>query len=161
LEVPNQSVRFLVLDIMDGLTMLDEFIECSVALRQDFIWHDVLLAEDGVDVLDQLHRDDFVGQLVIVFVQKLAELEIEDEGVSVLGLDEVAAFQVYVADFPQRFLHVEAEAFQGLGLFALRLLAVSRHLLLFLVQDRVDLSHPDSEILLLVFVALYFEDFSR
>lgn len=77
-------------DLVDSLAVFEELIECSILLRQDFIGDDVFLAENGINVLDHFHGDDFVGQLVILLIEEPAELKVQHEGMPILGLDVVA-----------------------------------------------------------------------
>lgn len=146
------------LDLVDGPAAFDKLIKCAVLLGQYLVGHDVLLAEDGVDVLDELHGDDLVGQLVVVLVEVLAELEVQDQRVSVLGLDVVAVLDCYFGDLAQLVACADVESPQ-LRLLALRLAV--RALLLHLRQQAVYLGHLRLEAGALLLVALHPEDLLR
>lgn len=53
---------------MDGLAALHELIEGAYFFREYLVWYNVVLAEEGIDVANGFHGDDFVGKLVIVLV---------------------------------------------------------------------------------------------
>jgi len=129
-----------------------------MTLWENFICNDVLFAKDSIDVLDELHCNNLVCQLIVIFVKKFAKLKIENKRMSVLRFDKITVFQIDINYSAQRFLQIEAKSFERLTLFALRFLTVCWSILLFLMQDSVDLWNSNSEILLLIFFTFYLED---
>lgn len=123
-------------DLVCSPTALYKLVEGAVLLGEYLIGHDVILAENGVDVLDELHGDDFVGELVVVLVEVLGELEVQDQGVSVLGLDVVAVLYCYLGDLPQ---FVACADVQSLNLRLLALRFAIGTFLLHLRQQAVNL----------------------
>lgn len=145
-------------DFVSSPAALYKLVEGSVLLGEYLVGHDVLLAEDGVDVLDELHGDDLVGELVVVLVEVLGELEVQDQRVSVLGLDVVAVLYYYLGDLPQFVACADVQALY-LRLLALRL-AVGT-LLLHLRQKAVYLGDLDLEAGPLLLLVLDLEDLFR
>lgn len=97
-------------DLVSSPAALHKLVKCSILLGEYLVGHDVLLAEDGVDVLDELHGDDLVGELVVVLVEVLGELEVQNQRVSVLGLDVVAVLYYYLSDLPQFVARADVQA---------------------------------------------------
>lgn len=56
--------------------MIDELVQGSLLLRDDLIRNYVLLPQNSIEVLYELHRDDFMWKLVIVFVKEIGELKV-------------------------------------------------------------------------------------
>lgn len=96
LKVSDQSIFLLVFDFMNRGCMFNKFVKCSASFRDDLVCKNVVFTEDGVQVFDELHGDDFVGQLIVVFVEVVSKLEVQHQGVSVLCLNVKAIFDVYV-----------------------------------------------------------------
>lgn len=76
--------------------VFNKLVKRSASFRDDLICKNVVFTEDGVQVFDELHGDDFVGQLIVVFVEIVSKLEIQYQRVSVLCLNVKAIFDVYV-----------------------------------------------------------------
>jgi len=79
---------------------------------------------------------------------------------SILCFYKVTALQIYIYYFAQRFLQIEAETLERLGLFPLGLLTISRVLFL-LMQNNIYFGQFDSHVLFLILIALYTKNLSR
>lgn len=61
---------------MNSVCTLNKLVKGSLLLWYDIVRNYVLFAQDSVEVLDELHCDDFMGKLVVVFVKKIGELKV-------------------------------------------------------------------------------------
>lgn len=77
---------------------LDTLIKRASYLRHDFILLNILCAKNLVHVLDELHGDNLMGQLIVVFVDELAEPEVEFKRVTVFGGDKTTVWDGDVGD---------------------------------------------------------------
>lgn len=111
MEVADKPVLLLLLDLVDGGGVFHKLVECAPPFRDDFVGDDVLLPQYGVEVLDVLHGDDLVGQLVVVLVEEVGELKVQHQRAPVLGLDEETVLYVYVHQFPQGQPETKNETF--------------------------------------------------
>lgn len=78
IEVAYQSVLVELFYFVDGCCVFNEFVEGAYLFWSYLVWNDVLLPQNGVKVFDVLHGDDFVGQLIVVFIEERCELEVKD-----------------------------------------------------------------------------------
>ena len=67
---------------------LYKFIKSSFYLGDDLILFDILLTKYFVKVLDKLHGDDLVGELVIIFVDEATKTKVEFEWVAIFSWDK-------------------------------------------------------------------------
>lgn len=63
---------------MNGEGIVDELIQCTSFEGDNLVGKNVLLTKNGVEVLDELHRYQLVGQLIIDFIQKPSKLKVQD-----------------------------------------------------------------------------------
>lgn len=86
-------------DIVNCLAVLNELIKGALFFWDDLIWQDILFTKYGIDILQQFERDDFMGKLVIILIQKLCEAKIKDQWMSILCFDKIAVLDDNLTDF--------------------------------------------------------------
>ena len=155
-DVADKALLMPLLDLVYGLAILDKLVKGASLFRDYIIAFGILLAQQCVYVLDEFHSDDFVGQLVVVFVEVACEFEVQDDGVAVFGFDEEAVFDVDVDQFAQRVGGAEDEAFEHGGQLAHVLLVLA-----LLLQNAVYLFHLLLKKTPLCLLVLEFEQQSR
>lgn len=96
INIANNTVLVSLFNLMNSLTILNKLIKCSNSLRNNIVGFSILLSQKSIDVFDELHGDNLMRKLVIVFVKIPSKLKIKDKRVPVLGFNEKTIFNIDV-----------------------------------------------------------------
>ncbi len=71
----SKKILIFFLDLSDSFAV-DKLVKSSFNFRNDFILLDKISPNNFIEVLDELHRDNLVGKLIVIFIYEMREAQV-------------------------------------------------------------------------------------